>query len=219
MRIERGGREETYSYADLQELATRVGVFLAERGVAANERVMLFAKNAPEWAMAYFGTLKAGATSVPVGHESTVAELVNVARASDAVGLLIGDDLYEKNEDALRRALAEAGLTTKLWSFSEAFVLPDLEIEKARAAGAGAPAEPGRAGVADLHVGDDRQAQGGHADPPQLHLHGVGAVEDLRVRRHRRDAVGAAAAATPSSSRPACWCRWPTARRSPTCPS
>ena len=55
-------REETYSYADLQELATRVGVFLAVRGVAANERVMLFAKNAPEWAMAYFGTLKAGAT-------------------------------------------------------------------------------------------------------------------------------------------------------------
>ena len=86
-----------------------MGVFLAERGVAANERVMLFAKNAPEWAMAYFGTLKAGATSVPVGHESTVAELVNVARASDAVGLLIGDDLYEKNEDALRRALARRG--------------------------------------------------------------------------------------------------------------
>jgi len=135
MRIERGGREETYSYADLQELATRVGVFLAERGVAANERVILFAKNAPEWAMAYFGTLKAGATSVPVGHESTVAELVNVARASDAVGLLVGDDLYEKNEDALRRGFAEAGLRTKLWSFSEAFVLPDLEIEKARAAG------------------------------------------------------------------------------------
>ena len=73
---------------------------------------------------------------MPVGHESTVAELVNVARASDAVGMLIGDDLYEKNEDALRRALAEAGLTTKLWSFSEAFVLPDLEVEKsARARG------------------------------------------------------------------------------------
>ena len=71
---------------------------------------------------------------MPIGHESTVAELVNVARASDAVGMLIGDDLYEKNEDALRRALAEAGLATKLWSFSEAFVLPDLEVEKTRAA-------------------------------------------------------------------------------------
>src|SRR5262245_6474776 len=134
LRIERGGHEETYSYADLQELATRVGVFLAERGVAANEKVMLFAKNAPEWSMAYFGTLKAGATSVPVGHESTVAELVNVARASEAVGILIGDDLHDKNEEALSRALAEAGLSTKLWSFSEAFVLPDIEVERTRAA-------------------------------------------------------------------------------------
>ncbi|HXU04536.1 MAG TPA: AMP-binding protein, partial [Polyangia bacterium] len=135
LRIERGGREETYSYADLHELATRVGVFLAVRGVGTNARVMLFAKNAPEWSMAYFGTLKAGATSVPVGHESAIAELVNVARASEAVGILIGDDLYEKHEDALRRALDEAGLATKLWSFSEAFTLPDLEVEKAHAAG------------------------------------------------------------------------------------
>jgi long-chain acyl-CoA synthetase len=134
LRIERGGREETYSYADLQELATRVGVFLSERGVVANARVMLFAKNAPEWAMAYFGTLKTGATSVPVGHESAVAELVNVARASDAVGMLIGDDLFDRNEDALRRALADAGLQTKLWSFSEAFTLPELEVERTRAA-------------------------------------------------------------------------------------
>ena len=60
MRIERGEREEVYSYADLQELATRIGVFLSVGGVAAGERVMLFAKNAPEWAMAYFGILKAG---------------------------------------------------------------------------------------------------------------------------------------------------------------
>ena len=29
LRMERGGREEIYSYAELQELATRVGVFLA----------------------------------------------------------------------------------------------------------------------------------------------------------------------------------------------
>ena len=70
---------------------------------------------------------------MPVGHESSVAELVNVARASGAVGMLIGDDLLEKHEDALPRALAEAGLATKLWSFSEAFALPDLEVEQARA--------------------------------------------------------------------------------------
>ena len=65
LRIERGKREEIYSYADLQELATRVASFLVGQGVAAGERVMLFAKNAPEWAMAYFGVLKAGGDRGP----------------------------------------------------------------------------------------------------------------------------------------------------------
>jgi long-chain acyl-CoA synthetase len=132
LRIERGKREEIYSYADLRELAGRVGVYLLGVGVAAGERVMLFAKNAPEWSMAYFGVLKAGATVVPVDHESKVAELVNVARASAAVGILIGDDLHEKQGAALARALAEAGLATQLWPFEEAFALPDLAVERER---------------------------------------------------------------------------------------
>ncbi len=134
LRIERGKREEIYSYADLRELAGRVGVYLLGVGVAAGERVMVFAKNAPEWSMAYFGVLKAGATVVPVDHESKVAELVNVARASAAVGILIGDDLHEKQGAALARALAEAGLATKLWPFEEAFALPDLAVERERGA-------------------------------------------------------------------------------------
>jgi long-chain acyl-CoA synthetase len=135
MRIERGEREEVYSYADLQELATRIGVFLSVGGVVAGERVMLFAKNAPEWAMAYFGVLKAGATVVPVDHASTVAELVNIARASGAVAMLVSDDLHDRNEEALTRGLSEAGLATKIWPFATAFALPDIEVERARAAG------------------------------------------------------------------------------------
>ena len=71
---------------------------------------MLFAKNAPEWAMAYFGIAEGGRDRrCRSAHESTVAELVNVARASGAVGMLIGDDLLEKHEDALPRALARGG--------------------------------------------------------------------------------------------------------------
>src|SRR4029079_19038892 len=58
LRIERGKREEIYLYADLRELAGRIGVFLLGGGVAPNERVMLAGKNAPDWSMAYFGILK-----------------------------------------------------------------------------------------------------------------------------------------------------------------
>ncbi|HVV50971.1 MAG TPA: AMP-binding protein [Polyangia bacterium] len=134
VRIERNKREEIYTYADLQELAARVGVFLLGAGVAAGERVMLWAKNCPEWSMAYFGVLKAAGTVVPVDREMKPAELVNIARASGAVGLLIGDDLHDKDGEAVAAAFAEAGLATKLWPFSEAFALPDLAVERERGA-------------------------------------------------------------------------------------
>ena len=134
LRIERGKREQIYTYADLRELAGRVGVFLLGAGVAAGQRVILCAKNAPEWSMAYFGVLKAGGTVVPVDHELKVAELVNVARASAAVGLLLGDELFDKHGEAVARGLAEAGLPTKIWPFAEAFALPELAVERERGA-------------------------------------------------------------------------------------
>src|SRR5450432_237345 len=131
LRIERGKREEIYSYADLQELASRIGVFLLGEEVPAAARVLLVSKNGPEWSMAFFGVLKVGAVAVPMGHESTVAEIVNVARASGAAGILIGDDLLDKRA-GLARALDEAGLTTKVWGFQRAFELPDLAVEQQR---------------------------------------------------------------------------------------
>jgi long-chain acyl-CoA synthetase len=131
MRIERGKREEIYSYENLQELASRVGTFLVGEEIAAGERVLLLGRNAPEWAMAYFGILKVGATAVPIAHESSVDEVVNVARAADAAGILIGDDLLEKRA-GLVRALREAGLPTRVWRFEQAFALLDEEVERER---------------------------------------------------------------------------------------
>ncbi len=133
LRIERGKREDIYKYAELQELATRVGAFLVGQGAAAGDRVLLFAKNGPEWSMAYFGILKLGATAVPVANDSTVAELVNVARASGATGILIGDDLHEKRSN-LARALREANLTTRIWPLAQAFEIIDEQLERERAA-------------------------------------------------------------------------------------
>jgi long-chain acyl-CoA synthetase len=131
MRIERGKREEIYSYENLQELATRVGAFLVGEDVTAGDRVLLLGRNAPEWAMAYFGILKVGASAVPIAHESTVDEVVNVARAADAAGIVIGDDLLEKRA-GLVRALREAGLPTRVWRFEQVFALLDEDLERER---------------------------------------------------------------------------------------
>jgi long-chain acyl-CoA synthetase len=131
LRMERGKREEIYSYENLQELATRVGTFLVGQQVGAGARVMLFGKNGPEWSMSYFGILKTGAIAVPIAYEFTVPEIVNVARASGAAGIIIGDDLLAKRP-GLRAALGEAGLTTRIWAYDDVFALLDEEIEAER---------------------------------------------------------------------------------------
>src|SRR5262249_15897665 len=57
---------------------------LAARGVAAGDRVVLVAENRPEWAIAYFAALKAGATVVPVDANAPHDEIANIARAAEA---------------------------------------------------------------------------------------------------------------------------------------
>lgn len=134
MRIERDGRKEQYTYADLRELATRAAAFFASLSVKSGDRVMLFSHNAPEWGMTYFGVLKAGATCIPVDPESSTEELVNFARAGEASGIVISAKLKEEHSD-LPEKLKLAGLEAiRLWTFDEVFEMPDEKTEGARIA-------------------------------------------------------------------------------------
>ena len=114
MRIERDGRKEQYTYADLRELATRAAAFFASHGIKSGDRVILFSQNAPEWGMSYFGVLKAGATCIPIDAESSTAEVVNFSGAGDAAAIVISAKLLEEHSD-LRDKLTAAGL--KMFAF------------------------------------------------------------------------------------------------------
>jgi long-chain acyl-CoA synthetase len=133
MRIERDGRNEQYTYADLRELATRAAGFLAGEGIKPGDRVMLFSHNAPEWGMTYFGVLKTGASCIPVDPESSTDEIVNFARAGEAAGIVLSEKLDQEHPE-LRQRLVEEGLTERVWTFDQVFVVPDEETEDARIA-------------------------------------------------------------------------------------
>jgi long-chain acyl-CoA synthetase len=134
MRIERDGEKEQYTYADLQELATRAAAFLASETVRTGDRVMLISDNAPEWGMSYFGVLKCGATCVPVDPQSATDEIVNTARAATAAGIIVSRDIENKHPE-LGEKLKEAGLNdTRVWNFDQVFALTDKETEDQRIA-------------------------------------------------------------------------------------
>jgi long-chain acyl-CoA synthetase len=132
MRIERDGRKEQYTYADLRELATRVAGFLASDGIKPGDRVMLVSSNAPEWGMSYFGVLKAGATCIPCDPESSTAEILNFARAGNAAGMICSQAVINEHAE-LQELLREQGLT-RLWTYDDVFALPDEQTEDERIA-------------------------------------------------------------------------------------
>ncbi|HEV2884288.1 MAG TPA: AMP-binding protein [Pyrinomonadaceae bacterium] len=133
MRIERDGRKEQYTYADLRELATRAAGFLASQGIKPGERVMLVSNNAPEWGMSYCGILKAGASCIPVDPESSTEEIVNFAGAGEAAGIVISEKLADEHSE-LAEMLAEAGIAAPIWKFEEVFALPNEATEDERIA-------------------------------------------------------------------------------------
>jgi len=133
MRIERDGRNEQYTYADMRELATRAAGFLAGEGIKAGDRVMLVSHNAPEWGMTYFGVLKTGASCIPVDPESSVDEIVNFARAGEAAGIVVSKKLRDEHTE-LTNKLTAAGLSPKIWIFDEVFEIPDQQTEDERLA-------------------------------------------------------------------------------------
>ncbi|MDQ3818125.1 MAG: AMP-binding protein, partial [Acidobacteriota bacterium] len=134
MRIERDGRKEQYTYADMRELATRAAAFFASQGVRPGERIMLYSRNAPEWGMTYFGVLKAGATCIPVDPELSTEKVLQFAEAGDAAGIVVSREIQEEHRD-LRERLDGAGLTaTRIWLFDEVFEMPDEQTEDERIA-------------------------------------------------------------------------------------
>src|SRR6185295_8346369 len=133
MRIERDGRTEQYTYANLRELALRAAGFFASQGIKPGDRVMLVSQNAPEWGMTYFGVLKSGATCIPVDPDSSIDEIINFARAGDAAAIILSDKLNQDHPE-LRQRLVDEGLNLRVWVFDEVFALADEVTEDQRIA-------------------------------------------------------------------------------------
>ena len=59
-------RYRVWTYADLWEGSGRVASYLQGMGVQKGDRVLLWGPNTPQWVLAFFGTLRAGAIAVPL---------------------------------------------------------------------------------------------------------------------------------------------------------
>jgi long-chain acyl-CoA synthetase len=67
--------DQRFTFDDLFRIAATIAQRLVERGVAKGDRVAIAARNLPQWAMAFWGSVVIGAVVVPVNAWWTTEEL------------------------------------------------------------------------------------------------------------------------------------------------
>ncbi len=92
-----------YSYAQVAELANRVGNGLLGLGLDLEQRVALLMLDSPQMAAAFFGTIKIGAVPVPLNTLLRPNDYVYMLNDSRARVLLVHADLWKQ----LARVLPE----------------------------------------------------------------------------------------------------------------
>jgi long-chain acyl-CoA synthetase len=83
------------SYAQFSALATRFAQALLKAGIQPGDRVSLALPNTPQFPIAFYGALRAGAVVVPTNPLYTASELEHQLRDSGAKAIIILDQFYE----------------------------------------------------------------------------------------------------------------------------
>ena len=170
-----------------------MGSFLLRTGVKHGDRVLLVSENRPEWAIAYFGILRAGATVVPVDPGLERGRGGQHRPPEPRPGWCCSPRRRRRTCPGLWRTLSEPVAARSRWR-------PWPRRWRATPRSPYASERCGRAPSPDdvasliFTSGHHRHAEGRDAHPPQLRLAGPEARRRLRLRRGRRPALGAAAA-------------------------
>ncbi|HYR18367.1 MAG TPA: AMP-binding protein, partial [Myxococcales bacterium] len=109
------GREVTF--AELHDAVDRFAGWLGSRGVGAGDRVAIFLENSPQFAIAYYGTLRAGGIAVCLNPMHKAIELQHEFDDSGARVLVTSDQLYAVVEPIRAHTGLEAVVVTAYRDF------------------------------------------------------------------------------------------------------
>jgi acyl-CoA synthetase (AMP-forming)/AMP-acid ligase II len=127
------GRE--VSFAELDEASDRFAGWLRARGLAPGDRVALFLENCPQFAIAYYGALKAGGVCVCLNPMHKAVELQHEFEDSGARVLVTSDQGYGVVEPIRDKTPLEAVVVTAYRDYlpaEPALPVPPSFLEPAR---------------------------------------------------------------------------------------
>jgi long-chain acyl-CoA synthetase len=90
--------ETPMTYRQLEENIRRVSLFLRQNGISKGDKVAILGVNMPNWGVAYFSTLSAGAVSVPILPDFQSNEIKTILDHAEAKMVFVSENLYYKIE-------------------------------------------------------------------------------------------------------------------------
>ncbi|HEY0756394.1 MAG TPA: benzoate-CoA ligase family protein [Ktedonobacteraceae bacterium] len=134
-------QNQAYTYAQIAELANRVGNGLLDLGVEMEQRVALLLLDSPEFAASFFGGIKSGAVPVPINTALRPADYVYILNDSRARALFIHADIWQSVRDILPQLKYLRHVIVVGLNEAESATLHDFARWTARAAASLEPAE------------------------------------------------------------------------------
>jgi len=114
------GQGAPLTYRELRDAAHRAGVLLGNRGIKPGDRVLIVSENSPDWVVAYFAILYAGAIAVPLDHLISPDELTAIAAIAEPRAALVSAACAKRLGAAVR---ASAPMAIELGELQRPFVL------------------------------------------------------------------------------------------------
>ena len=93
--------DQTYTYAQIANLANQVGNSLLKLGIEMEQRVALLLLDSPQFAASFFGAIKIGAVPVPLNTTARPADYVYLLNDSRAKVLCIHASLWKNLQPVL----------------------------------------------------------------------------------------------------------------------
>lgn len=118
LQMQHGDGWVRYSFKDVFALAGHIGWQWRSSGLHPGDRILLFSENRPEWGIACFAGMVAGAVLVPVDRRSTPQEVWRIAQFTESKAILCTEIGH-----ALLTASAEPGVDAMFWNI-ENYGLP-----------------------------------------------------------------------------------------------
>ena len=103
-----------FSYAEVDQLSDRFAAFLLDQGITPGDRVAVMLPNCPQFMIAFYGILKAGAVHVPVNPMFRSEELAYELRDSGARLMLAWDALVPMVEEVRGEVPLDLVVSTSL---------------------------------------------------------------------------------------------------------